>query len=70
LVLTGGETARAVVDAIGITTLHPVHEIHHGAVESVTTDGRRVVTRPGSFGTADSLVAIVRYLTQRSEDTT
>jgi 4-hydroxythreonine-4-phosphate dehydrogenase len=70
LVLTGGETARAIVDAIGITTLRPVHEIHHGAVESVTTDGRRVVTRPGSFGTADSLVAIIRYLTQRSEDIT
>ena len=70
LVLTGGETARAVVDAIGVTTLRPVHEIHHGAVESVTTDGRRIVTRPGSFGTADSLVAIVRYLTQRSKDNT
>ena len=70
LVLTGGETARAVVDAMGITTLRPVHEIHHGAVESVTTDGRRVVTRPGSFGTADSLVAIVQYLTHRSEDNT
>jgi D-threonate/D-erythronate kinase len=70
LVLTGGETARAVVDAIGVTTLRPVHEIHHGAVESVTSDGRRVVTRPGSFGTATSLVAIVRYLTQRSEDNT
>ena len=70
LVLTGGETARAVVDAIGITTLRPVREIHHGAVESVAPDGRRIVTRPGSFGTANSLVAIVRYLTQRSEDNT
>ena len=70
LVLTGGETARAVVDAIGVTTLCPVHEIHHGAVESVTSDGRRIVTRPGTFGTANSLVAIVRYLTQRSEDNT
>jgi D-threonate/D-erythronate kinase len=68
LVLTGGETARAVVDAIGVTTLQPVHEIHHGAVESVTSTDRRVVTRPGSFGTATSLVAIVRYLTKRSED--
>jgi D-threonate/D-erythronate kinase len=68
LVLTGGETARAVVDAVGITTLRPVHEIHHGAVASVASDGRRVITRPGSFGGADSLVEIVRYLTQRSED--
>jgi D-threonate/D-erythronate kinase len=70
LVLTGGETARAVVDAIGVRTLHPLHEIHHGAVESIANDGRRIVTRPGSFGTANSLVAIVKYLTQRSEDNT
>jgi uncharacterized protein YgbK (DUF1537 family) len=67
LVLTGGETARAVVDAVGITSLRPVHEIHHGAVVSVAPDGRRVVTRPGSFGDANSLVTIARYLT-RSED--
>jgi uncharacterized protein YgbK (DUF1537 family) len=68
LVLTGGETARAVVDAIGLESLRPVHEIHHGAVASVAPDGRRVVTRPGSFGDADSLVAIARYLNPRSED--
>jgi uncharacterized protein YgbK (DUF1537 family) len=68
LVLTGGETARAVVEAIGVQTLRPIHQIHHGAVVSVAADGRRVVTRPGSFGDADSLLAIVRYLTQDSED--
>jgi uncharacterized protein YgbK (DUF1537 family) len=62
LVLTGGETARAVVDAIGLESLRPIHEIHHGAVASVAPDGRRVVTRPGSFGDADSLVTIARYL--------
>jgi uncharacterized protein YgbK (DUF1537 family) len=68
LVLTGGETARAVVDAIGLESLRPIHEIHHGAVASVASDGRRVVTRPGSFGDVDSLVAIARYLNPRSED--
>ncbi|MFC9553340.1 4-hydroxythreonine-4-phosphate dehydrogenase PdxA [Rhodococcus sp. NPDC056960] len=62
LVLTGGETARAVVDALGITSLRPVHEVHHGAVASVASDGRRVVTRPGSFGDATSLSAIAAYL--------
>ncbi len=67
LVLTGGETARAVVDAIGITTLRPVHQIHHGAVVSEASDGRRVVTRPGSFGGTDSLAAIVHYLTQQKD---
>jgi 4-hydroxythreonine-4-phosphate dehydrogenase len=63
LVLTGGETARAVVDAIGLTSLRPVHEVHHGAVVSVASDGRNIVTRPGSFGDAESLTAIAKYLT-------
>ena len=62
LTLTGGETARAVVDAIGLTTLVPIHEIHHGAVASIASDGRTVVTRPGSFGDASSLLTIADHL--------
>lgn len=68
LVLTGGETARAVVDAIGLACLHPVHVVHHGAVVCVAADGRRVVTRPGSFGDVDSLSAITTYLTSTDLD--
>jgi uncharacterized protein YgbK (DUF1537 family) len=62
LVLTGGATARAVVDALRLTTLRPVHEVHHGAVVCIASDGRSVVTRPGSFGDATSLTAIADYL--------
>ncbi len=62
LILTGGETARAVVDALGLTDLRPIHQVHHGAVVSVASDGRSVATRPGSFGDGDSLVAIADYL--------
>ncbi|MDT0401619.1 MULTISPECIES: four-carbon acid sugar kinase family protein [Streptomyces] len=62
LVLTGGETARRVLDSLGVTTLRPVGEIHHGAVHSRTTDGRSVVTRPGSFGGPDSFVRIAAAL--------
>ncbi|GAA2264535.1 hypothetical protein GCM10010145_44270 [Streptomyces ruber] len=62
LVLTGGETARRVLDATGITSLRPVGEIHHGAVHSRTADGRSVVTRPGSFGGPDSLHRIATAL--------
>ncbi|MEU6913871.1 four-carbon acid sugar kinase family protein [Streptomyces olindensis] len=62
LVLTGGETARRVLDAVRVTDLRPVGEIHHGAVLSRTPDGRWVVTRPGSYGEADSLRRIVRAL--------
>lgn len=62
LVLTGGETARRVLDAMGIDLLIPVGQIHPGAVHSVTADGRAVVTRAGSFGNPDSLLDIVRFL--------
>ncbi|MEU7545559.1 four-carbon acid sugar kinase family protein [Streptomyces sparsogenes] len=62
LVLTGGETARRVLDALGVTELHPVGQVHHGAVHLRTPDGRSVVTRPGSFGDADSLRLIVQAL--------
>lgn len=62
LVLTGGETARRVLDALRITHLRPVGQIHHGAVHSRTPDGRSVVTRPGSFGETDSLLRIARAL--------
>ncbi|MCG5217945.1 four-carbon acid sugar kinase family protein [Streptosporangium soli] len=62
LVLTGGETARRVLQALGVNSLRPVREIHPGAVHSVTGDGRSVVTRPGSFGGQDSLTRIMRAL--------
>ncbi|WP_329055250.1 4-hydroxythreonine-4-phosphate dehydrogenase [Streptomyces violaceus] len=62
LVLTGGETARRVLDVLRVTDLRPVGQIHHGAVLSRTPDGRSVVTRPGSYGEADSLRRIVRAL--------
>lgn len=62
LVLTGGETARRVLEALRVTALRPIREIHPGAVHSLTAGGRSVVTRPGSFGGPDSLVHIVRTL--------
>jgi 4-phospho-D-threonate 3-dehydrogenase / 4-phospho-D-erythronate 3-dehydrogenase len=65
LVLIGGETARRVLDALGVDTLEPVEAIHHGAVRSRLPDGGTVVTRPGSFGGSDSLVQIVRHLEQK-----
>ncbi|MFD6275294.1 four-carbon acid sugar kinase family protein [Streptomyces sp. NPDC060209] len=65
LVLTGGETARATLDALGIKELEPLCEIHHGAVHSRTPDGRRVVTRPGSYGSEDSLLRIAVALRPR-----
>ena len=65
LVLTGGETARTVLDRLGVDRIQPIHEIHAGAIASVTPDGRLVVTRPGSFGDHRSLATIAAYLTQQ-----
>ncbi|MEX3102169.1 4-hydroxythreonine-4-phosphate dehydrogenase PdxA [Streptomyces sp. ST1015] len=62
LVLTGGETARRVLDALGVPHLTPLGQIHHGAVRAEAPDGRHVVTRPGSFGAADSLLRIAEAL--------
>ncbi|WP_328293540.1 4-hydroxythreonine-4-phosphate dehydrogenase PdxA [Kineococcus sp. NBC_00420] len=62
LVLTGGETARHVLDALHVPSLRFLSQIEHGAVRSETPDGRHVVTRPGSFGGPDSLLRIVRSL--------
>jgi uncharacterized protein YgbK (DUF1537 family) len=62
LVLTGGQTARAVLDALGVHELAVIDEIHHGAVRSRTPDGRVVVTRPGSFGSPSSFVDILDAL--------
>jgi 4-hydroxythreonine-4-phosphate dehydrogenase len=62
LVLTGGETARRVLDALGVVELVPHGQIHHGAVHATAPDGRVVVTRPGSYGGADSLLTIARAL--------
>lgn len=62
LVLTGGETARRVLEALGVRELRPQGQVHHGAVLATTPDGRTVVTRPGSFGDADSLRLVARAL--------
>ncbi|MDR6863184.1 four-carbon acid sugar kinase family protein [Phycicoccus sp. 3266] len=62
LVLTGGETARAVLDRLGVRSLRPVHA-DAGAVTALADDGRTVVTRPGSFGHGAALADIVTTLT-------
>jgi uncharacterized protein YgbK (DUF1537 family) len=62
LVLTGGETARRVLEALGVATIYPLRELSEGAVLSVTPSGSYVVTRPGSFGSVNNLVEIVAEL--------
>ncbi|CAN7245305.1 4-hydroxythreonine-4-phosphate dehydrogenase PdxA [Arthrobacter sp. LjRoot78] len=59
LILTGGETAREVLDAVGLHTLVPLAAVQHGAVLSRAGDGTLVGTKPGSFG--DDLALLQLY---------
>jgi len=74
LLLTGGETARRVLDQLGVDHLQPLSAVHHGAVVSLARgqrahpgpgEVRLVATRPGSFGDVDSLAAMVSSLYPR-----
>lgn len=58
LLLTGGETAREVLDALGVRSLTPLVSVQHGAVVSLSDDGRLVGTKPGSFGDDDALIQL------------
>lgn len=59
LILTGGETAREVLDADGRSRLVPLAAVQHGAVLSRADDGTLVGTKPGSFG--DDLALLQLY---------
>ncbi len=59
LILTGGETAREVLERLGIRALEPLGAEQHGAVVSLADDGRLVGTKPGSFG--DDLALLQLY---------
>lgn len=57
LVSTGGETARAVLQAVGVTGLRLVSELEPGVPLSVTEGWGPVpvITKAGAFGTVDTL---------------
>ncbi|MDQ4046454.1 MAG: 4-hydroxythreonine-4-phosphate dehydrogenase PdxA, partial [Actinomycetota bacterium] len=59
LILTGGETAREVLNAVGRHSLVPLAAVQHGAVLSRADDGTLVGTKPGSFG--DDLALLQLY---------
>jgi uncharacterized protein YgbK (DUF1537 family) len=58
LVLSGGETAQAVLKALNIFDLVPLVQAHPGAVVSAA-NGRLITTRPGSYGAPTSLLDIL-----------
>ena len=58
LIVTGGETARALLSASGVRGLRMLREIEPGVPLSVTLGGRAipVVTKAGAFGCASALL--------------
>ncbi|MFI7275073.1 four-carbon acid sugar kinase family protein [Streptomyces sp. NPDC049879] len=62
LVVTGGETARAVLLAAGVRALTVHGEAEPGVVLLRTPDGLPVVTKAGAFGDAGTLLRVVRAL--------
>ncbi len=65
LVATGGETARAVLDAWGVTRLRLRGEVETGVAFSTTEGWKRevpVVIKAGGFGDADTLVRCREFM--------
>lgn len=57
LLLTGGETARAVCDRAGLTTIRLVTEVEPGVpLGRVGVPARVIVTKSGAFGNSETLV--------------
>jgi uncharacterized protein YgbK (DUF1537 family) len=61
-VLTGGETARAVLQARGIRELRLLGEVEPGVPFGMTSDGTMVCTKAGGFGHAATLARCVARL--------
>jgi len=67
LVATGGDTARAILDALGIHRLRLVGEVEPGLPFSVADDWVRplpVITKAGAFGSLQSLVRCREFLSR------
>ena len=66
LIATGGETARALLSAMGVRSLQVVEELESGVALLVTHEGEcrglPVVTKAGGFGEADTLLRAWRRL--------
>jgi len=61
-VLTGGETARAVLAARGVRELRLLGEVEPGVPFGMARDGTLVCTKAGAFGNPGTLVNCVARL--------
>jgi uncharacterized protein YgbK (DUF1537 family) len=68
-VLTGGETARAVLAGREITGFRLLGEVEPGVPFGMAKDGTLVCTKAGAFGSPDTLVRCVARLSQEMRRT-
>lgn len=61
-VLTGGETARAVLDALGMREIRLMGEVERGVPFGLAPGGTLVCTKAGAFGSIDTLANCVARL--------
>jgi uncharacterized protein YgbK (DUF1537 family) len=66
-VLTGGETARAVLGALGIGELRLLGEVEPGVPFGLARDGTLICTKAGAFGAPDTLTRCVARLKREME---
>ena len=73
LVATGGETARAVLDAWRVSRLHLIGELEAGLPLSLAENGNRwlpILTKAGSFGTSQTLIHCWQFLRELNRSST
>jgi len=66
LLLTGGSTARAVLEGLEVDRIYVQRELEDGVVLSVTAHGVAVATKPGSFGDDECLARTVDAMRGRT----
>lgn len=68
LFLTGGETAQAVLERLGIRRIRLLGELHRGVVvgkaQGALRQGLLVLTKAGAFGDEQVMVSVLRLLRQ------
>ncbi len=62
LILTGGETARIVLESLSTQWLRPLKSHEYGVVIAVTDLGQLVAVKPGTFGSPNTLVGLIEEL--------
>jgi uncharacterized protein YgbK (DUF1537 family) len=64
LIVTGGETVRAVVAGLAEPTVEVLDEPAPGIVRGRLASGAMLVTKAGGFGDADTLIGLYKHLTE------